>query len=95
MNQIARGNVIERNRHAKGVNASHLFDARLYQVEICGGKVSELTSNAIAETMYPQHDVEGSKYLPLVLPVDYQKDGNIIFLLEKEISIKGQTSFKS
>ena len=48
-----------------------IFDTRMYQNEFVGGKVTELTANAIAKSMYAKCDAGGNEYLLLNAPVDY------------------------
>ena len=40
-------------------HTSPILDIRTYQVEFAGGKVTELTANTIAESMYTQCDADG------------------------------------
>ena len=63
--QMARGHVAARSQDANGnmMGRSHtnpILDARTYQVEFAGGKVTELTANVIAESMYAQCDSDGN-----------------------------------
>ena len=51
-------------------HTSPILDIRTYQVEFAGGKVTELTANTIAESMYTQCDADGNKYLLLNLLLD-------------------------
>ena len=65
---MARGNVVARSRDSneKVMSRSHtnpFLDTRMYQVAFDGGKVTELTPNVIAESMYAQYDSEGNEYL--------------------------------
>ena len=46
----AKGNVIGR------ANANTIMDGRTYQVEFTGGKVTELTTNVIAQSMYIKYE---------------------------------------
>ena len=64
--QMARGHVVARSRYANGnvIGTSHtnlILDTRMYQVEFAGGKITELTTNVIAESMYTQWDSEGNE----------------------------------
>ena len=65
--QDANGNVMGRS------HTNSILDTRTYQVEFSGGKVTELTTIVIAESMYSQSNVEGNEYLLLDVLVDYQK----------------------
>ena len=42
-----------------------MWNARLYQVEFTGGKVTELNTNVMSESMYAKYDAKGSQYLLL------------------------------
>ena len=48
-----------------------ILDIKIYQVEFAGGKVTELTANIIAESMYAQCNLEGNKHSLLDVLVDY------------------------
>ena len=39
-------------------------------IEFSGGKVTKLTTNVIAESMYAQSDADEKEYLLLDLPID-------------------------
>ena len=43
-------------------NTNLILDSRVYQVEFHEGKVTELTSNIIAKSMYVQCDADGNNY---------------------------------
>ena len=58
---LARGRVIERKRDHEGnfigrSNANPILDTREYKVKFEDGDVTELTANAIAESMYGMCD---------------------------------------
>ena len=57
-----------------------ILDIRKYQVEISGGKVTELTSNIIAEWMCAQCDADENEYLLLDALIDYHQDNKMISL---------------
>ena len=42
------------------------LDTRMYQVEFTGGKVTELTTNVIAESMYTQCNADGMNIFSLM-----------------------------
>ena len=55
--QMARGHVVTRSRDVNGnvlgrFCTNPILDTSMYQVEFAGGKVTELTANIIAESMY-------------------------------------------
>ena len=90
--QMAKGHVVARSRYAKGkvMGKSHInpiLDMRMYQVEFTGGKVTELTANVIAESMYVQCNSEGNEYLLLVALIDYHKDNKAISLSDQQTQI--------
>ena len=67
-----------------------ILNTRMYQVEFAGGKVTELTTNIIAESMYTQCDADRNEYLLLEALVDYHKDIKAISLTEQQTSIQGR-----
>ena len=63
--QMARGHVVaisrDANQNVMGrPHTNQILDTRMYQVEFTGGKVTALTTNIIAESMYTQCDLEGN-----------------------------------
>ena len=71
-----------------------ILDIKLYQVEFAGGKVTELTDNVIAESMYTQYDADGKKYSLLDALYDNSM-GQISYLcnhcrLENLLPVEGQ-----
>ena len=62
----------------------------MYQVKFAGGKVTELTANVIAESMYAQCNADGNEYLLLDVLVDYQKDDKAISLSDQQITVQGK-----
>ena len=92
---MARGHVVAWSHDANGnmmgrVHMNPILDTRMYQVEFAGGKVTEVTANVIAESLYTQCDADGNKYLLLELLVDYHKDNKVISLTEQQTSIWGR-----
>ena len=63
------------------------MDTRLYQVELKRGKITKLTANVIAESIYSQCDADGNEYLLLDALVDYQKDNKAISLTDQQIIV--------
>ena len=47
-----------------------ILDTTMYQVEFTGGKDTEFTANAIAESMYAWCDADGNEYLLIDALVD-------------------------
>ena len=73
---MARGHVVARSCNASGnimarAHTNPILDTRIYQVEFSGGKVTELITNVIAESMYVQCDADRNEYLLLDALVDY------------------------
>ena len=64
-----------------------ILDTRLYQVELAGGKLTELMTNVILELMYTQCNVDRNEYLLLDALVDYQKDNKVISLTDQQITV--------
>ena len=69
-NEMARGNVLaqshDSNRNIMGrAHMNPILNTRMYQVEFGGGKVTELTANIIAESIYVQHDADMNEYFLL------------------------------
>ena len=62
----------------------------MYQVEFAVGKVTELTTNIIAESMYTLCDADRNKYLILDLLVDYRKVNKVISPTKQQINILGR-----
>ena len=63
---------------------------RTYQVEFPEGKVIELTTNVIAESMYAQCNSDGNEYLLLDVLVDYQKQNKAISLSDQQTTVGGR-----
>ena len=82
---MARGHVVAWSHDTRGnvmgrAHANLILDTWMYQAAFAQSKVTELTANIIAESMYAQCDAEGNECLLLVLLVDYQKDNKEISL---------------
>ena len=93
--QMARGHVVARSRDANGnvMGRSHtnpILDTRMYQLKFAGGKVTALTTNVIAESMYVQCNSEGNEYLLLDELGDYQKDDKAISLSDQQTRVWGR-----
>ena len=56
-------------------------------MEFAGGKITELTANVIAESMYTQCNADRNEYLLLDVLVDYCKGKKAFSLTEQQISI--------
>ena len=54
------------------------------------GKVTELPTYAIAESMYDKCDADKYEYLLLDMLVDYQKDNKAISLSDQQITVWGR-----
>ena len=80
----ANGNVIGR------AHTNTILDTRVYQGEFAGGKVTELTTNVISESMYAQGNADGNEYLLLDVLVDHRKDNKAISLRDQQTSICGR-----
>ena len=62
------------------IHTNPILNTRMYQVEFAGGKVTELTTNVIAESMCTQCGADKNEYLLVDVLVDYQKDNKDISL---------------
>ena len=94
-NHMAQSQVVARSCDTNGnvMGRSHInpkLDTRMYQVEFTGGKVTELITNVIAESMYTHCDSEGNEYLLLDALVDYHKDNWAISLSDQQIIVWGR-----
>ena len=80
---LARGQVTERKRDHEGnvigrSNANPILDTREYEVKFEDGDVTELTTNAIAESMYAMCDENGDHILLFDTIVDHRNNYNSI-----------------
>ena len=90
--KIVRGHVVAQSHYTSGnvMGRAHVnpkVDNNLYQVVFKGGKVMELTTNVIAESVYNQCEANGNEYLLLDVLVDYQKDNNAISIMDQQITV--------
>ena len=93
--KMERGHVVAWSHDASWnvmgkAHTNPILDARMYQVEFARDKVTELTANIIAESMYAQCDAAGNGYLLLDALVDYHEDNKVISLSDKQTSIQGR-----
>ncbi len=87
--QLMQGTVKARRQDLDGNPIGHrsdnpILDTQLYGIKFPNGEVIPLTSNAIAQAMYAQCDVDGNKYLIPECFVDMQKDHMAISLNEQK-----------
>ena len=92
---MASGHVVACSHDSNGnvmgmAHTNLMLDTRTYQVEFMNGKVTELTTKIISESMYTQCDIDGNKYLILEVLVDYHKDNKAILLSEQQIKVQGR-----
>ena len=83
---IAKSHVVawshDANKNVMGrAHTNAILDTSMYQVELAGGKFTELTTN-IAESMYAQCDADGNEYFILKSLVDYHKVNETISLTD-------------
>ena len=79
------------SRHVMGRCCTKpILDTRMYQVEFAGGKVTELTTNVIAEPMHTHCNAVGNEYLLLDALIDYQKDNKAISLTGHKMTVQGR-----
>ena len=76
--------------------ASHnpILDTREYTVQFKDGEVTELTTNAIAESMYAQCDPDGNQYVLLDDIIDFRKTNPALSIEDQKISVKGRESLR-
>ena len=96
VDKMARSHVVawSHNANQNVMGRAHMnpiLDTQMYQVEFTGGKVTELTTNAIAESMYAQCDGDGNEYLLLDALVNYQKDNRAISQTEQQTYTQGRS----
>ena len=78
---LARGRVTERKRDHKGnvigrSNPNPIPDTREYEIKFEDGDVTELTANAIAESMYAMCDENSDHILLFDAIIDHNKNDN-------------------
>ena len=78
---LERGQGTERKRDHEGnvigiSNANPILDTWEYLVKFEGWDVTELTANAIAESMYAMYDEKGDHILIFDAIVDHRKNDN-------------------
>ena len=66
-----------------------ILDTRTHQVEFAGDKITELTANVIAESMYTQCNADSNENLLLDVLVDYHKGNKVISLTVQQITVQG------
>ena len=97
---VARGRVTERKRDHEGnvigiSNANPILDTREYEVKFEDGDVTELTVNAIAESMYAICDENGDHILLFDAIVDHRKNDNAMTRSEQKfVESKGKQQYK-
>ena len=90
---MARGHVVaeshDANKNIMGrAHTNQRVDTRMYQVKFAGGKVTELTANIIAESMYTQCYADRNEYSLLDVILNYCKDNKAISLTDQQTSIQ-------
>ena len=85
---MARGHVVACSYDANGnvmdrAHTNMIINTRMYQVEFDGGKVTELTANIIAESIYTQCHIDENEYLLFDFLVDYCKNNKMISLTDQ------------
>ena len=93
---LARGQDIERKSDHEGnsigrSNANPILDTREYEVKFEDGDVTELTVNAIAESIYAMCDENGDHILLFDAIVDHRKNDNAMKRAEQKfVDSKGK-----
>ena len=62
-NKVARGHIVAWSGNTNGnvmgrAHTNPILDTRMYQIEVTGGKVTEFTTNIIAELIYIKCDAD-------------------------------------
>ena len=86
---LARGRVTEPKRDHEGnvigrSNANPILDTREYEVKFEDGDVTELTANAISESMYAMCDKNGDHILLFDAIVDHKKNDKAMTRTEQK-----------
>ena len=93
------GKVVRRKRNRDGMevgraNTNPILDTREYVVQFPDGAEAEYSANVIAENMYAQCDLEGTRHLLLKSIVDHTKTESAIDKADRFIVYKGRQSLK-
>ena len=97
---LARGRVTYHKRDHKGnvigrSNANPILETQEYEVKFEDGDVTELTANAIAESMYAMCDENGDHILIFDAIVDHIKNDNAMKIEEQKfVDSKGKKQYK-
>ena len=97
---LARGRVTERKRDHEGnvigrSNANPILDSREYGVKFEDGDATEMTANAIAESMYAMCDENGNHILLFDAIVEHKKNDNAMTRIEQKfVDSKGKQQYK-
>ena len=81
---MVRDHVVERSKDTK---RNVILIQECIKLSLLGGKVTELTANVIAESIYAQCNAEGNEYLLLDALIDYQKNNNAISLSDQQTTV--------
>ena len=92
-----RGNLICRKRDYYGnpigrANAHPVLYTRWYEVEFGDDKITYLTVNLIAESMYAQVDSDGNDTFMMDFMVDYKRNEHALTIQYQKIVVKGRPS---
>ena len=97
---LARVRVTERKRDHEGnaigrSNADPILDTREYEVKFEDGDVTELTANAIAESMYARYDENVDHILLFDAIVDHKKNNKAMTRTEQKfVDSRGKQQYK-
>ena len=94
--RYVRGKVIGRKRDADEntigrKNNNPILNTREYRVEFDDGRVSELTANVIAESMYAACNESRNKYLMMDSIVDYEKSNKALSVASQKVVHRGRS----
>ena len=97
---LARGRVTERKRDHEGnvigrSNANPILDTQEYEVKFEDEDVTELTANAIAESMYAMCNKNGNHILLFDAIVDHKKNNKAMTRTEQNfVDSRGKQQYK-
>ena len=97
--KFAHGKGIGCKRDSEGntigrANEHPVLDIMRYEVEFGDGKITELTANVIAESMYAQVDSEEHDTLLMDCMVDYKRNDHVPTIQYQKILVKGRPSLR-
>ena len=92
---MAKGKVVKRKRNVDGnlIGRAHpnpILDTRRYEVRFPDGELTELSANAIAESLFAQCDEDGYEYVLLDSITDHRKNDKATKKADQKINVNGR-----